>query len=50
MIKKKCLNCAKFLTCTDKNKVKIVNHVCDSWRRIKAEEHPAHAELIPRGG
>lgn len=50
MTKKKCLNCAKFLSCTDTKKVKIVNHVCDSWRRIKVEEHhPAHAELVPRG-
>ena len=46
---KKCLNCAKFLTCTDPFKVKVMGHSCSSHKRM-TQEHPSNAELIPRGG
>ena len=45
---KKCLNCSKFLTCTDLKKVKIVGYSCDKWKRI-SKEHPVNAELLPSG-
>ena len=45
---KKCLNCAKFITCRDPKKVKIVGYSCDKFKRI-TKDHPANAELVPRG-
>ena len=44
----KCLNCAKFLTCPDPKKVKIVGYSCDKYKRI-TKDHPANAELVPKG-
>ena len=42
---KSCLNCAKFITCTDPKKVKVQGYSCEKWKRIK--EHPVNVELIP---
>ena len=44
---KSCLNCSKFLTCTDPSKTKVVGYSCVKFKRMG--EHPANESLIPRG-